>query len=173
MNDDSGLREGIESGLLSLLPLALCLALLLFSLLPFGLPGLRAIAPSLVMIAIFYWTVYRPDLMPLSAGFAIGVIQDLIVGTPLGLSAAMLVVVQAAVSSQRQFFLSHSFRFVWIGFATIALGANALGWVAAMVYNGALIEPRSILFQALLTIALYPCLSVPFGVLRRELPYPG
>ena len=82
-------------------------------------------APALPLIAVFYWTLYRPDLMPPVAAFVIGLLQDILGGLPLGVSACVLVGVHAAVNTQRRFFIGKSFAVVWLGFALVsACGAR-------------------------------------------------
>ena len=43
-----------------------------FTVVPLNLPGFAVVMPSFALMAVFHWTVYRPDLLPLSAVFASG-----------------------------------------------------------------------------------------------------
>lgn len=65
-----------------LMPFALTLGLILVGAIPFYVPGLQSVAPSLPFIAVFYWTLHRPDLMPAAAAFLIGLFQDVLSGAP-------------------------------------------------------------------------------------------
>ena len=74
-----------------LVPCALTFAMLLVGVVPLHVTAFQAIAPSLPLIAVFYWTLYRPDLMPAVAVFAIGLLQDILFGLPIGFLSIILV----------------------------------------------------------------------------------
>lgn len=61
-----------------LLPALLGLFLILFSLVPVGAPNLSGIMPLFSVMAIYYWSIYRPDLMPGWAAFSLGLLQDIL-----------------------------------------------------------------------------------------------
>jgi rod shape-determining protein MreD len=142
-----------------LLPCALTLAMLIVGVVPLHIPAFESVAPSMPLIAVFYWSLYRPDLMPAWAAFVLGLLQDSFVGLPLGVSACVLIAVHAAASTQRRFFVGKSFGVVWLGFAVVASVALALSWVLTCIYYGALLAPGAVLFQALITIGVFPVLS--------------
>ena len=51
-----------------LVPLGITFTLVLFETMPLPFPGSATVAPALSLIALYYWAVYRPDLMPLRSG---------------------------------------------------------------------------------------------------------
>jgi rod shape-determining protein MreD len=142
-----------------LLPCAMTLAMLIAGVVPLHIPAFEPVAPAMLLIAVFYWSLYRPDLMPAWAAFAFGLLQDVFVGLPLGVSACMLIAVHAAVDTQRRFFVGKSFSVVWLGFAVVASATVALGWVLTCISYGALLAPEPVLFQSLVTIGVFPLLS--------------
>ena len=139
-----------------LVPFALCAVLVLFSSLPFHIPGYGQVAANFTLMAVFYWAVFRPRLMPLAAVFAIGVLQDIVVGTPLGTNALVLVLVHTLVTQQGRVFRGKSFFVLWWGFGMVALGAGALGWAVITALSLAAIDPTPGFFQFSLTAALFP-----------------
>jgi rod shape-determining protein MreD len=141
-----------------LVPSLSIFALMLVGVVPLHIPALHAVAPALPLIAVFYWTLYRPDLLPAIAVFAAGLLQDILFGLPLGVSAVMLVLVHAAVTTQHRFFLGKSFGVVWLGFSLVAAAALALAWLVNCAYNAALIPPDAVAFQVLTTIGFFPVL---------------
>jgi len=141
-----------------LVPSVSIFLLMLIGVVPLHIPALHAVAPALPLIAVFYWTLYRPDLLPAVAVFAAGLLQDILFGLPLGVSACMLVLVHAAVTTQHRFFLGKSFGIIWLGFSLVAAGALTLAWLATSAYNATLIPADAIAFQALTTIGFYPIL---------------
>ncbi|MFQ5785302.1 MAG: rod shape-determining protein MreD [Alphaproteobacteria bacterium] len=152
-----------ERGLRSLTPLVLTLALVLVSVLPLRLPGFSSVTPVVALIAVYHWSIYRPDLLPLTGVFVIGLVQDALAGTPLGLTSLVLLLVQAVVVSQRRFFHGKSFLVEWWGFMLVAPVATLVSWMLASAYFATLITPRPLGFQLLLTVALYPCFTWVFA----------
>jgi rod shape-determining protein MreD len=145
--------------LLALAPTALTLVLVLLSAVPLGLPYYSNVAPLLAVTSVYYWSIYRANLMPAPAVFLIGLMQDMIGGGPFGLMALVLVVVHGICVSQRRVFLSKPFLVGWWGFVFVAAGASVVAWVVASVYFLAWFDPRPIAAQLLLTVALYPPLT--------------
>jgi rod shape-determining protein MreD len=145
-----------------LTPFALTFVLLVINAIPFHIPGFAQVAPLLSLIGIYFWAVYRPDLMPAAAVFLIGILHDFLAGLPVGVSALIFLVVLGAALAQRSFFFGKSFVIVWIGFIFVAAGALALEWLLLSVISGELIQVRSALYQFGLTVAFFPVLSWMF-----------
>lgn len=139
-----------------LLPFASTLALVIIGAVPLRVPGLQNVAPWLPMIAVFYWALNRPDLMPPAAAFAIGLIQDILSGAPIGTNAAVFVLLHAGVQSQRPFLHNKSFAVIWFGFAVAAVAAALLVWLLVMAMTLSLVDGRAVLLQALTTIGCFP-----------------
>lgn len=139
-------------------PAALTALLMLPSVLPIEAPRIGEITPMLTVMAVFYWSIYRPELLPPWIAFAIGLLQDLVSGGPVGMTALILVLVAAYVATQRRVFLTRSFMVGWGGFALIALAVAAGSWALASLYFGGVMRPAPILLQAMATVMLYPAL---------------
>lgn len=139
-----------------LTPGLLTLGLVLINALPMHVSGIVHIAPLLPLMAIYHWAIFRPRLLPAYAVFLIGVLQDVLGGTPIGVNALVFLAVYGAVLSQKRFFMGKSFAIVWLGFALIAAGALAVSWTAISILNVALVEPRTAVFQYVLTLGLFP-----------------
>lgn len=150
-------------------PVAITFALVLLAVVPLHVPGLARIMPLLALIGVYHWTAYRPDLMPAAAVFAIGLFQDIVGGGPLGLYAAVFLLVHGGIVSQARFFVGKGFVVLWIGFALMLAGASLFAWVAAMLFNATLVHPRSLVYQYLLTLGAYPILSLLFLRLHSSL----
>ena len=141
-----------------------------FSVIPLDLPGFAVVMPAFALMAVFHWTVYRPDLLPLSAVFVTGLVLDLLNGTPyVGLSALVLLLSRSAVISQRKLFVNRPFAIVWLGFLVLATAVFMLMWVLVSALHGAMIDLRPFIFQAVLTVACYPAASYVLARAQRAL----
>lgn len=58
--------------------------------------------PPWLTLALAYWCLAQPDRVGVTAGFALGLMQDALTGAPLGQHALALAVVAAAVLAEHQ-----------------------------------------------------------------------
>jgi rod shape-determining protein MreD len=151
-----GVLVRVDRLLRNLTPALLTVVLVILSALPLGLPGLPMVMPWLALMAVFYWTVHRPDLLPGGAVFLLGILQDAVSGTALGFHAALLLGVHWVVLTQRWVLYRKSFNVVWWGFSLVATGAAVGAWLLGSIIAWRIVDPNPVLLQLLLTIALYP-----------------
>ncbi len=150
------------------LPLLISLGLVLLSVVSLRIPDLALVMPSLAIIAVFYWSIHRPDLLPAPAAFLIGLMQDLLSGGPAGAMALVLLLVQGLVVSQRRVFLGGPFLVGFCGFAVVASGAACLSWLMVSAWSGTFLPPAPVAYQTVLTIALYPGFTWLFDHIHRN-----
>lgn len=161
----------VDLSVRGLLPFLFGLLFLFAMLAPWRVPGLGQVTPQLVLAAVFYWAIYRPDRLPYTATFVLGMAQDILTGNPIGLEALVLLAVQAIVLAQRRFFLGKSFVVVWWGFALVAAAAAFAGWLGSSAFFGALVAPGPVAMQVLLTILLYPPMTWILGRIHSLMSY--
>lgn len=151
----------------NLFPFTLTLLLIMVGMVPLRIPDLSPIIPSLGLVAVYYWAIYRPDLLPAWAVFAVGLIQDLLGGGPLGVNAAVFLIAWAVIGTQRRLLITGSFALVWAVFLPAGAFAFLLIWLFHCMIEGALIQPGPAFFQYLTTVAVYPCLAWIFAQAQR------
>jgi rod shape-determining protein MreD len=159
----------VEASLARLLPIATTTLAAVLSILPVPIPGYRGITPAFVLMAVFHWTVYRPDLLPAIALFLIGTGEDLLSGAPLGTTALVLLLARFLVLGSRRFFANRLFPFVWTGFVVLSGAAMVFLWALNSLLDWALLEYRSAVFRLALTVALFPVASFLLGRTQRAL----
>jgi rod shape-determining protein MreD len=151
----------------SLAPFALTVLLIVFGMVPLGVPNFAPIMPALGLIAVFFWLVYRPDLMPAWAVFLIGLIQDLLGGGALGVGVFVLLVVYATLAGQRRYIAQASFFLVWLAFLPVAAGAFVLTWLFNSLIVDAVLAPGPAASQYLSTVVFYPVIAWLFLQAQR------
>ena len=159
----------VNNGLARLLPIATTILALLIAILPVRIPGYAALTPAFALMAVYHWTVYRPDLLPAGGIFVVGLAQDLLIGDPVGINALLLVLARAAVLRQRRHFVNRTFPFVWSGFTLLAMAAMIGQWMLHCLLQLSLSGLRTAVFRAVLTIALFPAASFALGRAQRAL----
>lgn len=107
---------------------AILAVLFLLNLTSFSVAHTAEIKPFFVLMAVYYWSVCRPTLLPPAAVFAIGVVMDVLSGLPAGLTAAILVAAQWLVCGQRRYLLGQSYAVLWTGFAITCAAAAFAQW---------------------------------------------
>lgn len=149
----------LDSFARQLTPFGLTLILVMIGLVPSHLPGFAHVAPMLPLMAIYHWTIYRPELMPAAAVFVIGLVEDALVGTPLGVNALIFLIAYGIVLTQRRFFVGKSFPIVWLGFALVGAGVGVIQWALISAIHVVLVDGRAGFFQYLVTLGAFPFLS--------------
>jgi rod shape-determining protein MreD len=133
--------------------------LVILSVVPLYTPSYEQIAPIFVLISIYHWAIYRPNLLPLYSIFILGLIQDFLIGTPVGLFVVVFLIIYGLVVSQRRFFAGKPFSLYWFGFAIISLFALTLSWALASAWHLTLLNFKSMFFQYLLLLGILPIIS--------------
>ncbi len=162
-----------EWSVVRFVPTLTTLVLALVSVLPLRFPDYAAVAPLIALGGLYYWTIYRPDLLPPAAVFLCGVVLDLLSGAPLGVSALVFLLTRAVVLPQRRFFVDRLFPFVWGGFTLLAGAAIAFLWLLGSFFEGAMLDMRAATLQWVLTVAAFPAVAyLLMRVQRAVLPPP-
>ena len=162
------LLQRLDLTLRCMTPFVITLFLALVPVLPLHLPHETDLVPAFTLMSVFYWTVYRPDLMPASAVFAIGIIQDFAAGAPLGITSLILLGTHGVVLGQRRLFVGKPFAMAWSGFALTDAAATAVSWSFASLLAGEPLGLSAPLLQFVVTLALFPILAWLFVRTHRR-----
>ncbi|HPF45523.1 MAG: rod shape-determining protein MreD [Alphaproteobacteria bacterium] len=154
-------------GLKSVIPFFTVVFLIILMVLPYNMPLISDIMPYLTLIGVYYWSVFKPEYMPVSVVFAIGILQDILLGSPLGLTSLLLVVVQQFIFFQGRRFLERDFLFNWFVFVMIVIGFGTLTWIIVSLYFRVFLDYIGIIGQILLTIAFYPLITWLLGNTKK------
>ncbi len=98
------------------------------NLISFSTPLYVVIDIPFVYAVLYYWAIYRPSLLPPFVVFVFGLIFDLIIGLPVGLSAFVMLIVRQLVADQRLFLTGQPFTVIWLGFAIVSGVALSVHW---------------------------------------------
>ncbi len=84
--------------------------------------GNYPLLPVFFLIPVYYWLVYRPDLLPVWILLFIGLFYDALLYNSLGITSLLLVVSSILSQRLRRFLSSPRFLFIWGGFIVYSLG---------------------------------------------------
>lgn len=156
--------QKVGAWLRPLVPVTATFFFILLSALTLPFPYIGSIAPMLGLSAIYYWAIYRPDLLRPFMVFALGVFNDMVHFLPMGLSALLFIGIYQIAFAQRRYFAKQSFLVLWSSFAGAAFLCSLVGWVVTSFYEAALLPTMPIFLQYLMTLLLFP---LPAWILIR------
>lgn len=156
-------------GLANAAPFILGMLLAIIPVLPYGAPELSYVMPSLTLMTVYFWAIQRPDSMPASAVFVIGLWQDVLYGGPMGLTSLILILVRELLVNQRRVLIGKPFLVNWMGFALVAAGTLILGWILASWWHWKIVSAPPFVAHLALTVTLYPIFAGLFAGLQRWL----
>lgn len=164
-----GQESKSETGFRGALPFISTLVLVLLMQLQYGVLFLDNLFPFLSMAAVYYWGIFKPRLLPVSAVFLLGLLQDILSGGPLGMMALLLIVVRIFVVRQGSRFLEREFLFNWLVFILVALVFGLATWVTASIYLKQTQNFWDAFGQSMMTIAIFPVVVLGLGWVRGML----
>ena len=169
MTEDYGLNR-VDRWTRSMVPVLSVFFMVLLSVTYLPLPFFSAISPSLPLMVIYCWVVLRPDLMPRTAVFALGLLQDAVTGVPLGLHALVYLVAHPVLLAQRRFLVRHSYLSLWWGFVLLAPSVSFVTWLLLSILRGGLFASFGVLASLMAAIVAFPVIAWVISRLRTVLP---
>ncbi len=157
----------LDAAARSLSPFAVTMLLVMIGMIPLRIPNLAPVMPALGLIAVYFWLVQRPDLMPAWAVVLVGLAQDLLGGGALGVGAFVLLAVYASLAGQRRYLARSGFAAMWLIFLPVAAGAFFLAWLLNSLIAETVLDAGPAAFQYLTTVAFYPCVAWVFVQAQR------
>lgn len=153
-------------------PACITVVLMLLTRAPMDIPGQAALLPAVTMGCVWFWSVFRPGAVPPPVVFVLGLLWDLLGYTPLGVGVFSLLVIHGLAISARRRLSQHGFAWNWLLFSGVAAGASLLMWLLVMLLTFRLLSPAASIFVAVVTIAIFPLLAVPFAGAHRSIANP-
>lgn len=162
----------LRQALVATAPLLSSLVLVLLGSMPLYVGHVGAVMPQLGVAAVFYWTIYRPDLMTYSAAFAVGLAADIVSGAPLGSTALAVLIVRRIVLAQRRYLIGKPFQVLWTGFLVATLAASFVSWCAASIYLLHIVDVGPLLVRTMMSLVLFPAVAWLLARCQVMLPMP-
>ncbi len=153
-------------------PATCTILLMLLTQLPFGIVDQAVLLPAVTLACVYFWSLFRPAALPPPVIFLIGLLLDLLGYLPIGVGVLILLIVHGLALRWRRMLTRQGFLTVWLVFAGFAMGAAFLVWALTALLGFRLLPLPPALFQAALTVALYPALAILFIRAHRTLADP-
>ena len=118
-------KESFLNILLSYFPVGI-LFLSVFNDFDFNYLKIEYFAFNFVHILIFFWTLKNPDHLGYTAIFMAGIVNDVIIGIPIGISSFCYLLICFVTAYIRNITLSPNFINDWLSFLFIILFVNSI-----------------------------------------------
>lgn len=162
--------KGLENALRLTVPVSFLIFLFMLSVVALPIPDIGHIKPAYILMTIYYWSIYRPTLMPPWICFLVGLLLDILSSLPLGVNAMIFTLVQWMVRDQRQFLMGQPYIVIWFVFAVVTAISHMLQWAmyGLVEWSWAPLLPVGISMAA--TFLLFPVISLVLILIHRILP---
>ena len=154
--------------LAGLLPFLIAALLVLLVNLPVSLTGRALPAPVLALAAVYYWVLYRPDLMPPTAVFVVGLLEDTLSGGPPGLWAAGFLAAYYLAERQREVLAGLAGVGAILGFAGCMVFAAVVSYALAFLVYWRAAPVAPLLLETIVTVLFYPLIALSMGWVHRH-----
>lgn len=124
----------------------------------------------LFLMALYYWSIYRPTLLPIWLVFFAGLLMDFLGEAPIGFNALIFVMAHWLVSSQRKLFMAQSFVVLWFGFAILYTVSLLIKWVVIGSFQADWFEVSVLFLPILFGIVFFPPTYIMLHLTHKILP---
>ncbi len=128
-------------------------------------------APYILMV-IYYWSLFRPTLLPYWLVLIAGLFFDLIAGFPLGVHGLLFMVCRFFVTSQRRFLLGQNFMIIWLGYCVVTVAYMCLQWLVLSLSQLTLFPITKTLYGYGIGGILFPFVLLLLHLTHQVLPAP-
>jgi len=110
---------------------------------------------SLSYIAIFYWSVFRADLVPISLLVGMGVIYDSLCSHFLGEETFLYIALMSIIYVDRRFLLHRDFNYLWKNIVALLMVISIGKWLLSIKIGLTFLISHQIL-DTLIGVFLFP-----------------
>ena len=153
---------------LSYLPLII-LFVSVFNEFDFNYLNIENFSFNFVYILIFYWTLRSPDSIGYFSIFLAGIINDVVIGMPLGISSLCYLILCAVTAYIRNITLSPNFIKDWFSFLFTMILINSIQVIILDLIFLLQINYISYVVNIGFTFLFYPIFFVIFNILSKTI----
>ena len=124
---------------------------------------------NFIFILIFFWTLRNPDQLGYFAIFLAGIINDVVIGIPIGISSFCYLLICTITSYIRQITLSPKFINDWLSFIISILLINSIQVIILDLIFLYHVDYMSYLINSGFTFLFYPLFFILFNILNSKI----
>ena len=158
--------KNFVSRFLSLITL-LILFFLAFSETDFNFEKLSFLSFNLIYIVIFYWVLKNPEILGYGFIFLAGIVNDVIIGLPIGVSPITYLVLTGFAAYVRYVTVQPSLIYDWIIFVPSIAVTNSVYFYILRIFFDIEVDYIALALNTGVTILMYPIIGILFGFLAN------
>jgi rod shape-determining protein MreD len=124
---------------------------------------------NFVHILIFFWTLKNPDHLGYLSIFTAGIVNDVIVGLPIGVSSFCYLLICAATAYIRNITLSPNFINDWLSFLFAILLINSIQVLILDLIFLIKVDYLEYLINTTFTFLFYPIFFIIFNYINEKI----
>ena len=124
---------------------------------------------NLPIIIIYFWILKKPSIMGTGHIFVVGLINDVVMGFPLGISSLSYLVVSFFSNYVRNKSVNTTIASDWFTFFIALIFANLLFFLLLNNFSDIVISYTKIGYNTFFTLFLFPVLWVIFTIYKSNL----
>ena len=124
---------------------------------------------NFIFILIFFWTLRNPDYLGYFSIFLAGIVNDVVIGIPIGISSFCYLLICTITSYIRQITLSQKFINDWLSFIVAVLLLNSIQVIILDLIFLYQVDYMSYLINSGFTFLFYPLFFVLFNILNSKI----
>jgi rod shape-determining protein MreD len=164
------LSEHLDGVIRFCVPYAAMFFLFTLNLVSFSAPLSTKIEIPFILMCVYYWSVYRPTMLPPFLVFGAGLYFDMLSGMPLGLNAFIFLLVRHFVKEQRILLTSQTFVVIWLGFMLVSSICIIVQWLLYGLINMQLTPYIPMLLMIISGILMFPAVTLILNLSHKVLP---
>ena len=124
---------------------------------------------NFIFILIFFWTLRNPDYLGYFSIFLAGIVNDVVIGIPIGISSFCYLLICTITSYIRQITLSPKFINDWLSFIVTVLLINSIQVIILDLIFLYQVDYMSFLINSGFTFLFYPLFFILFNFLNSKI----
>ncbi|MGH1398251.1 MAG: rod shape-determining protein MreD [Alphaproteobacteria bacterium] len=136
------------------------------------LPIIGSAHLPLILMAFYYWAIYRPTLTPPALVFGLGLLLDLLTPSVMGVNALLFTLIYVTITNQRNFLIGQPFLVIWFGFCAVSAVYIFASWLIGALANFQWISPLILIPDLMLASLAFPLIAYILHLSRKILPDP-
>ncbi len=167
MNENWVENAGVT--LRKMLPFLVSVLLILCSHLPLNFFFLKNLHPVLGAVCVYFWLQHRPDVFNLWSVFGVGLIEGFLSISPLGATIFEMLLLYVLVNASSRLLNVKPFVVLWYGFMALFFVSLFAKWLLVSIYYSKFLPLFGMFFSYLVTVAVYPFVSVLLAFVQNRL----
>ena len=163
-------KDSFVNILFSYFPIGL-LFLSVFNDFDFNYLKIEYFAFNFAHILIFFWTLKNPDHLGYTSIFVAGIVNDVIIGLPIGISSFCYLLICTATAYIRNITLSPNFINDWLSFLFIVLLVNSIQVTILDLIFLTEVNYLKYLINTGFTFLFYPIFFFFFNIINNKISF--